>query len=116
MKGELSPMAQQDAIRPIPQLLQDNARRYGDRLAFADDHRRVTWGALNERTARLAAGLGAGRGDRVAFCLGNSVDLVEVVLAATRAAAVGVPLSPHCTDAELAALLADCAPAVLVTD
>ncbi|RSM69615.1 DNA-binding protein [Actinoplanes sp. ATCC 53533] len=109
-------MVQQDAIRPIPQLLQDNARRRGGRLAFADDHRRVTWGALEERTARLAAGLGAGRGDRVAFCLGTGVDLVEAVLAAVRAAAIGVPLSPHCTDAELTALLADCAPSVLVTD
>ncbi|WP_433788684.1 type I polyketide synthase [Actinoplanes sp. CA-252034] len=109
-------MGQQDMIRPLPHVLQHNARRYGDRLAFADDHRRVTWAQLADRTARLASGLGAGRGDRVAFVLGNSVDLVEVVLATVRAAAVGVPLSPHATDAELTALLADCEPAVLVTD
>ncbi|GAA2697881.1 type I polyketide synthase [Actinoplanes palleronii] len=109
-------MLHQDAIRSIPQLLQENARRYGDRLAFADDRRRVTWGELEKRTARLAAGLGAGRGDRVAFVLGNGVDLVESVLAAVRAAAIGVPLNAQATDAELAALLADCAPALLVID
>ncbi|MEU4160595.1 type I polyketide synthase [Actinoplanes sp. NPDC026670] len=109
-------MVEQDMIRPLPQVLQDNALRYGDRLAFADDHRRVTWAELADRTAQLASGLGAGRGDRVAFVLGNSVDLVEAVLATVRAAAVGVPLSPHATDAELTALLADCEPVVLVTD
>ncbi|MFC4068634.1 alpha/beta fold hydrolase [Actinoplanes subglobosus] len=109
-------MGQHDMIRPLPHFLKDNALRYGDRLAFADDHRRVTWAELADRTARLASGLGAGRGDRVAFVLGNSVDLVEVLLATVRAAAIGVPLSPHATDAELTALLADCEPAVLVTD
>ena len=104
------------AIWPIPQLLSRNAQLRGERTAFADDQRRVTWGELDRRTARIAAGLGVERGARVAFCLDGGVDLVEVVLAAVRAGAVGVPLSPHCTDAELTALLADCAPAVLVTD
>ncbi|BEL06055.1 type I polyketide synthase [Actinoplanes sichuanensis] len=109
-------MLEQHMIRPLPHVLKDNALWYGDRLAFADDHRRVTWAELADRTARLASGLGAGRGERVAFLLDNSVDLAEAVLATVRAAAVGVPLSPHATDAELTALLADCEPAVLVTD
>ncbi|WP_430781778.1 beta-ketoacyl synthase N-terminal-like domain-containing protein [Actinoplanes sp. G11-F43] len=106
----------QEEIRTVSSLLRKNVRSRGDRLAFADDHRRVTWGELGERTARIATGLGVERGDRVAFLLGNSVELVEYVLGTVRAAAIGVPLSPHSTDAELAALLADCAPAVLVTD
>ncbi|MGX7672413.1 AMP-binding protein [Plantactinospora sp. DSM 117369] len=103
-------------IKPIPLLLRDNARRYGDRTAYADDRRAVTWGELKRRTARLGAGLGIERGARVAFCLDSGVDLVEVLFAAVRATAVGVPLNPHCTEGELAALLADCAPAVLVID
>ncbi|GAA3928916.1 type I polyketide synthase [Actinoplanes auranticolor] len=105
-----------EPMRSVPQLLQANARRLGDRTAFADDVRRVTWSELERRTARLAGALGVERGDRVAFCLGNGVDLVEVLLAAVRAGAVGVPLSPYATGAELAALIADCEPAVLVTD
>jgi acyl-CoA synthetase (AMP-forming)/AMP-acid ligase II len=108
--GELLP------FRPVPELLADNARRYGERLAFSDDRRDVSWAELARRTARLAAGLAVERGARVAFCLDNSVELVEGFLAAVRAAAVGVPLSPRATDAELAASLLDCDPDVLVTD
>jgi len=107
---------QGDGMLSIPQLLRLHARQRGDRTAFAADRRIVTWGDLERRTARIAAGLGVERGDRLAFCLDDGVDLVEVLLAAVRAGAVGVPLPPHCTDAELATLLADCEPAVLVTD
>jgi acyl-CoA synthetase (AMP-forming)/AMP-acid ligase II/3-oxoacyl-(acyl-carrier-protein) synthase/malonyl CoA-acyl carrier protein transacylase len=107
---------QGDGMRSIPHLLRSHARQRGGRTAFADDRRIVTWGDLERRTARIAAGLRVHRGERLAFCLDDGVDLVEVLLAAVRAGAVGVPLSPHCTDAELASLLADCEPAVLVTD
>ncbi|WP_177239680.1 type I polyketide synthase [Streptomyces monashensis] len=103
-------------VRPVPELLAENARRHGGRLAFADDRRRVGWVELERRTAGLAARLGVDRGARVAFCLDNSVELVEGLLATVRAAAVGVPLASRGTDAELAELLADCDPAVLVTD
>jgi len=103
-------------VRPVPELLAENALRHGEKLAFVDDRRGVSWAELERRTARLAARLELGRGDRVAFCLDNSVELVEGLLATVRAAAVGAPLSPRGTDAELAALLADCDPAVLVTD
>ncbi|WP_031498215.1 type I polyketide synthase [Streptomyces bicolor] len=103
-------------VRPVPELLAENAERQGGKVAFADDRRGVSWAELERRTARLAGGLGVGRGERVAFCLDNGVELVEGLLATVRAAAVGVPLSTRGTDAELAALLADCAPSVLVTD
>lgn len=103
-------------VRPLPELLKDNARAHGDKVAYEDDSRTVTWHDLEARTARLAAGLEVGRGDRVALLIGDGVPLVEALLAVTRAAAVGVPLSPHSTDAELADLFADCAPALVVTD
>ncbi|MFG2555476.1 AMP-binding protein [Streptomyces sp. NPDC048581] len=88
----------------------------GARAAVEDDRRGVSWAELERRSAGLVVGLGVGRGDRVAFCLDNCVELVEGLLATVRAAAVGVPLSPRGTDAELAALLADCDPSVIVTD
>ncbi|MEV5315987.1 AMP-binding protein, partial [Streptomyces sp. NPDC052610] len=103
-------------MRPLPELLRENSSRHGDKVAYADDRRGVSWAEVERRTARLAVGLGVGRGERVAFCLDNAVELVEGLLATVRAAAVGVPLSARGTDAELAALLADCDPAVLVTD
>jgi len=103
-------------VRPVPEVLRDNARRLGDRPAFTDDRRTVTWAQVAARTARLAVALGAGRGERVAFVLGHGVDLAEAVLATVRAGAVGVPIPPNSTDGELAALLADCAPGVVVAD
>ncbi|HEX6360693.1 type I polyketide synthase [Actinophytocola sp.] len=103
-------------IRPVPALLTENAVRYGEKLAFADDRRQVSWAGLARRTAQLAAGLDVDRGARVAFCLDGGVELVEGILATTRAAAIGVPLNPRATDTELAALLADCDPALVVTD
>ncbi|MDT0482432.1 type I polyketide synthase [Streptomyces doebereineriae] len=103
-------------VRPVVELLVENSSRYGGKLAFADDRRAVSWAELELRTRRLAGALDVGRGARVAFCLDNSVELVEGLLATVRAAAVGVPLSPRGTHAELAALLADCDPEVLVVD
>lgn len=103
-------------VRTVAELLVENSLWRGDKPAFTDDRREVSWAELERRTARLAVGLAVGRGARVAFCLDNSVELVEGLLATVRAAAVGVPLSSRGTDSELAELLTDCDPAVLVTD
>ncbi|MFE6175700.1 SDR family NAD(P)-dependent oxidoreductase [Streptomyces sp. NPDC056464] len=109
-------MAEAFEVRPVPELLVENSLRQGDKPAFTDDRRTVSWGELERRTGRLAVRLEVGRGARVAFCLDDGVELVEGLLATVRAAAVGVPLRSRGTDAELAELLADCDPAVLVTD
>ncbi|MFD4640242.1 SDR family NAD(P)-dependent oxidoreductase [Lentzea sp. NPDC058436] len=103
-------------LRPISALIEENARLRGDRAAYSDENRTITWAELATGTARLAAGLGVGRGARVAVLLDDGVDLVEAVLATTRAAAVGVLLSPHATEAELRQVLADCRPELLITD
>ncbi|MEU6307522.1 type I polyketide synthase [Streptomyces chartreusis] len=103
-------------VRPVAELLVENSLRHGEKPAFTDDRRAVSWAELERRTARLATGLAVDRGARVGFCLDNSVELVEGLLATVRAAAIGVPLSSRGTDSELADLLTDCDPAVLVTD
>ncbi|MFG2938753.1 SDR family NAD(P)-dependent oxidoreductase [Streptomyces sp. NPDC048282] len=109
-------MAETPAVRPVAELLVENSARRGGKIAFADDLRALSWAELERRTGRLAAGMGADRSARVAFCLDNGVELVEGLLATVRAGAVGAALSSRATDAELAGLLADCDPAVLVTD
>ncbi|GIH19406.1 hypothetical protein Raf01_75780 [Rugosimonospora africana] len=106
-------------VVPVPDVLRRHAGTIGDRVAFADATRAVTYRELHERTGRLAghlAGLGLARGEHLAFLLDNCVELVEIWLAGVRVAAIGIPLNPKATDAELAALLDDCAPRVLVTD
>ncbi|HET6703929.1 AMP-binding protein, partial [Amycolatopsis sp.] len=80
-----------DLIKPLHVALLENATRFADKVAFADDHRAVTYGELEARTRRLAghlAALGVRHGDRVAFCLGNRVSTVESYYAILRAGGV----------------------------
>ncbi|RBM12338.1 AMP-binding protein, partial [Streptomyces sp. PT12] len=112
-------MLRTELIRPLPELIEANALRFGDKTAFRDDRRSVTYGQLAARTRRLAGhltGLRLQPGDRAAIYLGNRVETVESYLAITRASAIGVPLNPRSTDAELAYLLDDSGARVLITD
>ena len=90
---------------------------HGERLAIADEERRLDYRALEGRTARCAAVLadaGVTRGDRVALVLGNRSAYLEIVLAAARLAAIATPLNARLTAPELRGLLANAAPRVLV--
>src|SRR3954465_12629343 len=105
-----------ELIRPPHELLVEHAGRLGDKVAFRTARREVGYAELERRTGRLAghlAALGLDRGSRAAIYLGNCLEMVESYLATARASAVGVPLNPHSTDAELAHLLQDCAAAVI---
>ncbi|MCK2244831.1 MULTISPECIES: type I polyketide synthase [unclassified Crossiella] len=108
-----------DLIRPLPELLAANAARFGDRIAYSDARRGVSFADLDRRTRHLAgrlAQLGCERGDRVAMLLGNRVETVEAYLGIARASAIGVPLNPQAADAELDRLLAHSGATVLLTD
>ncbi|MDX3748735.1 SDR family NAD(P)-dependent oxidoreductase [Streptomyces sp. AK08-02] len=112
-------MTRDELIRPLPELLRAHAERSPSRVAYADDERDVTYAELERRTGRLAAylaGAGVRRGDRVAILLGNRVEMVESVLAGVRAGAVGVPLNPRSSEAELVHLLEDSGASAVVTD
>lgn len=64
--------------------------------ALVHDRLRLTYRDLDERVARVAAGLAAhdiGVGDRVALILDNGAPFVELVLAAWRLGAVVVPMN-----------------------
>ncbi|MEN9785572.1 MAG: hypothetical protein RLZZ299_836 [Pseudomonadota bacterium] len=78
----------------------------------------VTYGMLHDRARAVAgwlAGQGVGRGDRVAIQLENGLDLVDLHLACIALGAVRVPLNVHYRAAELAPILEDAAPALVVT-
>nr|AXL06216.1 polyketide synthase [uncultured bacterium] len=108
-----------DLIKPLHVALLENATRYAEKTAFADDHRAVTYGDFEARTRRLAghlAGLGVRHGDRVAICFGNRVSTVESYYAILRAGAVAVPLNPGSATAELAHPLADSGATAVITD
>ncbi|MEU3741458.1 type I polyketide synthase [Streptomyces sp. NPDC032198] len=112
-------MRRDELIRPVAELLKEHAERAPGRVAFADSSRRVTYAELERRTRALAAHLtatGLRRGDRVAICLGNRVEMVESCFAVLRAGMVGVPLNPRSSDAELTHFLQDSGAAYVITD
>ncbi|MEV0028053.1 AMP-binding protein [Nocardia sp. NPDC050793] len=99
-------------------------RHPADRVAFtmveadlrATD---LTYGELRERSARFAAalaGLGVGRGDRVATLMGKSADLIVALLGIWRRGAVHVPLFTAFAPPAIAFRLAASRAALVVAD
>ncbi|MFF7755676.1 type I polyketide synthase [Streptomyces sp. NPDC007971] len=108
-----------ELVRPLAETVRAHAARMGERTAFRDGRRAVTWTELDDRTARIAGHLarqGVRRGDRVALWLSNRVEVVESCLAAVRAGAVGVPLDAAATDAEVSQALRDSGAAAVVVE
>jgi long-chain acyl-CoA synthetase len=68
---------------------------------------------IDAEVARLR-GVGVRPGDRVLVRLPNGVPFCLALLGAVRAGAIAVPVSGSGTERELAAIVADCAPAALV--
>ncbi|MEV6236204.1 SDR family NAD(P)-dependent oxidoreductase [Lentzea sp. NPDC051838] len=111
-------MLSAELIRPLPDLLRAHAAHFGAKVAFSDPWRSVSYFDLELRTRRLGGHLSGlvPRGGRVAILLSNRVEVIESYLSVTRASAVGVPLNPGCSDAELAHFLSDSGAAVVITD
>ncbi|MDG9706645.1 type I polyketide synthase [Streptomyces sp. DH10] len=112
-------MRRDELVRPVPEHLRRHAEVAAHRVAYSDSARSVTYAELERRTRSLAGYLtrtGLRRGDRVAICLGNCVEMVESCLAVLRAGMVGVPLNPRSSDTELAHFLQDSGAAFVITD
>jgi acyl-CoA synthetase (AMP-forming)/AMP-acid ligase II len=72
--------------------------------------RAITYGQLWERAARVAgglAGMGVGRGDRVAIRLGNGIDWVLAFFGAQLLGAVVVPINTRLSEEEVAYVVGD---------
>ncbi len=103
-------------------LIDITAKRAGltpHRTAFEDglSGRRVTYAELEDRSARCAgvfALLGVTRRDRVAILCRNRIEFFEAIFACAKLGAILVPLNWRAPAAELAPLLDDCTPRVLV--
>jgi long-chain acyl-CoA synthetase len=95
------------------------AARWPDRVAIEMGEARLSYRALAgllARTANLAAGLGLEPGDRVAFVSGNRPDFVAIVAGLAEAGIIVATLGDRLTTAELAGILADCAPRLVLGD
>jgi fatty-acyl-CoA synthase len=86
-------------------------------VALRQGTRAVGYAELTARVGRLAnalAGRGVGHGDRVAYLGPNDISTFEVLFAANRLGAIFVPFNTRLSAPEIAYLLDDAGPAVLV--
>lgn len=93
------------------------ARITPDAVALRQGERVLTYAALDERvrrTARVLRDAGVRRGDRVAYLGPNDLANFEVFFGAGLLGAIAVHLNTRLAAAEIAYLLSDCAPTVLV--
>ncbi|MGD9981826.1 MAG: long-chain fatty acid--CoA ligase [Hyphomonadaceae bacterium] len=89
------------------------------RVAFEDalSGRAITYAELENRCARAAAVLasrGVTRGDRVAILCRNRIEFFEIMFACAKLGAILAPLNWRAPVTELAAVMADCEPALVV--
>ncbi|MCG7203686.1 AMP-binding protein [Streptomyces arenae] len=107
--------------QPTASWIRHHARRVPDRTALVDldTGRTTSYAALAARVDSLAHSLtvnGVGRGSRVAVLSRNDPRLFEVLYACAAIGAVMVPLNWRLTASELAAIVADAEPTVLLHD
>ena len=101
-------------------LLSQRARLTPDREALYDvaADRRYTYADLNTRANRIANALserfGVNPGDRVAILAYNGVAFVDLLFGLAKIGAIFTPLNWRLTGRELAYIVGDCAPCVLV--
>jgi fatty-acyl-CoA synthase len=93
------------------------ARMEPDAVALVQDGRRLTYAGLAARAEALAAGLaglGVRKGDRVAYMGPNDITTFESLFATARLGAIFVALNTRLAAPEIAYMLDDCDPAVLI--
>jgi fatty-acyl-CoA synthase len=98
-----------------------HAETRGGRTALIDvaSDRHLTYAELDERVDRLAAhlaGLGAGKGDRIAVLALNTFETLEVQFAVFRIGGVFVPLNARLTVHELEFILGDAGAMIILSD
>ncbi|MBV7486839.1 AMP-binding protein [Bordetella sp. BOR01] len=103
----------------IGALLRRNAALYAHRTALECDGATASHAELLRAAAQAGnamARLGAAPGERVAVLARNSIEMLQALCACELFGFIAVPLNHRLADAELAGIVADCAPRVLVAD
>ena len=106
-----------DRPRSVHEMLAQAVQRNPDGDALVCGADRLSYRELQERSARVAAGLiarGVRSGDRVALLLGNRIEFVVTLFAAARIGAITVPISIREQTPGLAYMLGHCAAVLLV--
>ncbi|MFH8349192.1 amino acid adenylation domain-containing protein, partial [Streptomyces sp. NPDC018045] len=107
------------AGRTVPAVFEEVAARHPDAPAVVSGALTLTYRELDARANRFAHhlhGQGVGAGDRVAVLLPRTAELVTVLLGIAKAGAVFVPVDTAHPAERVRFLLADSAPALVVTE
>lgn len=94
----------------IPELIAQHGQWQAEKPALLQDERQHTWRELDLATNRVARGLhalGLTPGSRLAILMSNSIEMVELMFGAGKAAVSSVPLNCSVNDAAVAAMIMD---------
>ncbi|WP_051838452.1 amino acid adenylation domain-containing protein [Streptomyces sp. NRRL WC-3742] len=106
-------------VVPVPELFQAQAARTPEATALVAGAETLSYAELNARANRLARVLvarGAGPDTLVALALPRTAELVVALLAVLKSGAAYLPLDPEHPAERTRHVLADAAPALLLTD
>ncbi|MBL6617124.1 MAG: AMP-binding protein [Reyranella sp.] len=95
----------------IPIRIARNAAAWPDRVAVKREGNVRSWRDFDRRinkVARTLAGMGIGKGDKIAILAANSIEYLETFMGALRAGACVVPLSTMAAADALEKMLDDC--------
>lgn len=106
-------------MRSLHEVLTRSSRRAPESLCLDLGRKQITFGDLDQRSARLARGLrslGVRKGDRVGLLLAKSVDAYAAMYAVLRAGGVIVPLDIRFPQKRIDAIGRKCGMRVLIAD
>ncbi|WP_141713841.1 amino acid adenylation domain-containing protein, partial [Streptomyces sp. AVP053U2] len=115
---ELNGPARSTSAATVPALFEAQAARTPDAVALTAEGAELTYAELDARANRLARLLldrGADRGALVAVALPRGTEAVVTLLAVSKTGAAYLPVDPEYPAERIAFMLADAAPALLVT-
>ena len=95
----------------IPIRIARHAEAFPDKRAVVCEGKTRTWREFDRRVnkiARTLAGMGIGKGDKIAILAGNSIEYLETFMGGLRAGACVVPLSTMAAADALEKMLDDC--------
>jgi fatty-acyl-CoA synthase len=114
----MEPRASRIELSPLA-FLQHSVQVMGERTAVVHGERRYRYADLGERVGRLSAALraaGVEKGDRVAVLSPNAPAILEAHYGVPALGAILVTLNTRLSAPEVAYILGDCAPRILLVD
>ncbi|MDD5127710.1 MAG: AMP-binding protein [Dehalococcoidales bacterium] len=98
-------------------MLEKTVQKFGARIALVSGERRISYSDVDATTSRIAnalAGMGIRKGDRVALLITNSPEFAFAYFGILKLGAVVVALDNRYKAGELASVLANCQPRILI--